>query len=444
MPPALLRAHASCRPQSLSLGLRSRRPYSVVTAPPRTEHVSIPCRSNGSITVDVYHASTKTSPVLLYLPPGPVLPGHEEEEEHIISCLKASSAATVARINYRASATHQYPTPFHDVLTGYDWIRENVLRDDFNRPYLGRLGICGQLIGGSLATMLALTECREGETRIAAAAVNNPIVDWVFPDELPSASPLEMPELVDEDETALPADQDAATPQPVVKPTRKHQTATNRTPPLTAWQLYGDNALIPALTLSAERDMLFRRPDDYFDRFASPIHFFRSPHAQMVFPEQDDIAASQQPDELLDMEAQFALTHYASFNDKAKPPPAIATLTKCRAYARNYPQAGSALNLPVWHMTTGLQSPLSDQTRELARVVQRSLARQRLKSQSGRIRWLDVVEKRSYEQWAQEQVVLQTHQNIGLWSPNDHDKNWTIPVEEVGKWMKQCLDADFR
>lgn len=396
-------------------------------------------------TYSVYHAASTTSPILIYLPPGPVLQHDVDDEHHILSTLSACSAATVARINYRASATHQYPVPYHDVLFGYDWLRENLLRDEFDRPFLGRIGICGQLMGGSLATMLALTECRLGETRIAAAAINNPIIDWVFPDELPSVVAAELPEPTGADETAFPADHDAAAAPslPLPKPSRKRSSKTSKPSPLTSWQAHGDNAVIPTLTLSAERDMLFRRPEDYFDRFASPIHFFRSPHAHMVLPEQEDIAASQQPDELLDVEAQLALNHFASFNGQARAAPACATLSRCRAYARNYPQAGADVRLPVWHIATGLQSPLRDQTQELAKVIQRSIARQRLKSQAGRTRWLDVSEKRIYEQWAQEQVLLQTYEGIGLWSSQDDDPDWTGRIEQVGAWMKQSLEPSF-
>ncbi|CBX96175.1 hypothetical protein LEMA_P110940.1 [Plenodomus lingam JN3] len=457
-PPTLLQTHISralrlldrrlCRPCRRCcccccccyLRPRTTRPYSAVTAaPPRTEHFEVPCRSNGSITIE------KASPILIYLPPGPVLPGHAEEEEHIMSSLAASSAATIARINYRASVAHPYPTPFHDVVTGYDWIVDNLLRDEFHRPHLGRLGVCGQLVGGSLATMLALTECRVGENRLAAAAVNNPIVDWVFPDELPSVGASELPEPSGADDTAFPADVESAIPQPLTASIRKQNKPATKKPSLTAWQAHGDNATIPTLTLSAERDMLFRRPGDYFDRFASPIHFFRSPHAHMIFPEQDDMSASQQPEDLLDREAQFALNHHASAAGKTKASPVVATLSRCRAYARNYPPAGSFLKLPVWHITTGLQSPLSDQALDLAKGVQRSLARQRLKSQSGRTRWLDAAEKKVYEQWAQEQVQLQSQQGIGLWSPSDkdEDENWTAPVTRVGIWMKQRLETDF-
>jgi acetyl esterase/lipase len=137
-----------------------------------------------------------------------VVPKREDEEHRVITTLRDSAGVTVARINYRASPDHQYPTPFHDMLFGWDWIRENLLVDEFKRPYLARLGVCGELIGGSLATMLALTECRLGESRIAAAAVNNPIVDWVFPDELPVVDPSELPEPMAPDETAFPADED--------------------------------------------------------------------------------------------------------------------------------------------------------------------------------------------------------------------------------------------
>ncbi|KAJ8104449.1 hypothetical protein OPT61_g10750 [Boeremia exigua] len=161
------------------------RSYAAVTAPPREEHFDVPCRSNGSIRLDVYHALDASAPILLYLPPGPVVPPDPDAEERVIAALRASSAATVVRINYRASSQHQFPTPNHDVLYGYDWIQENMLLDGAQKPYAARIGICGELMGGSIATMLALTECRVGESRIIAAAVNNPIVDWVFPDDLP-------------------------------------------------------------------------------------------------------------------------------------------------------------------------------------------------------------------------------------------------------------------
>jgi acetyl esterase/lipase len=358
------------------------------------------------------------SPILIYIPPGPVMPSSSNEEELIISLLRDSSATTVARINYRASSLHQYPTPYHDLLFGFDWVKDNLLVDEFARPYLSRLGVCGELMGGSLATMLALTECRLGESRIAAVAVNNPLVDWVFPDELPAVDPSELPEPMAPDETAFPANADIMA-SGLSKTTRKRQKRAPKKFPETSWQRYGDNQIIPTLTLSAERDVLFRRPEDYFDRFASPIHYFRSPHAQLISPQQDDTYASRQPDELVDIETQMDLNHYASVHNLPSVPE-LSVLSRCRAYARNYPLVGTKVSLPAWDITTGAESPLLDQATELAKVLRRSAARHALKTHSGRIRWHDASEKEMYEGLAEEKVHLNT---------------------SAGMWMRQQLDA---
>jgi acetyl esterase/lipase len=370
-----------------------------------------------------------------------VVPKREDEEHRVITTLRDSAGVTVARINYRASPDHQYPTPFHDMLFGWDWIRENLLVDEFKRPYLARLGVCGELIGGSLATMLALTECRLGESRIAAAAVNNPIVDWVFPDELPVVDPSELPEPMAPDETAFPADEDimGSLQVPDKKPRGRPRKRSPKAPPLTAWQRYGENNIIPASTLSAERDVLFRRPQDYLDRFASPIHFFRSPHAQLLLPQQEDIFTSRQPDEVLDIEAQMSLDHYKSVNYQASPAPEVPVLSRCRAYARNYPGAGTKLGLPSWTITTGTESPLSDQAAELKKVLRRSIARHALKAHAGRTKWYDAAERKMFEEHAEEKVLLSENPGVGLWTEHTNDR-WKTNVQNVGTWMKERLE----
>lgn len=413
-------------------------------------HRATPLTSSRSI----FHAAKPSAPIVLYLPPGPVLPQPAEEDEHgLIAALGESSAATVVRINYRASSAHQYPTPCHDVLLSYDWVRDHLLVDEFNRPYLARLGVCGELIGGSLATMLALTECHVGETRIGAAAVNNPLVDWVFPDDLPVVTPEELPEPLYGDETELPADEDLvgslavqeATRHVLASQRRSRKQSPSKAQQRTSWQAHGDNTVIPALTLSGERDVLFNRPEDYFDRFASPIHFFRSPHAQLISPQPDDVFASQQPDELLDVETQMALNHYSTFDPTVKTPPSLPLpyLSRCRAYARNYPPAGTHLTLPVWNITTGLQSPLSDSALELAKMLRRSIARQTMRAHTGRSRWHDAAEKKRYEEFAHGRIQVNSYRGIGLWSDQENNPQWRSRVEEVGAWMKQRLDPTF-
>lgn len=395
------------------------------------------------MTVDVFHGLKSTSPTILYLPSGPVLPGIGDEEESIISLLRETTGGTIARINYRASAAYSYPTPFHDVLYGFDWVRENLLLDEFKRPYLARLGVCGELMGGSLATMLALTECRLGESRIAAAAVNNPIVDWVFPDELPVVDPSELPEPLAPDETAFPADEDMMGSSQVPIEVRKPRKSRKRTPkstPQTAWQRHGDNRILPTLTLMAERDNLFTKPDDYLDRFASPMHFFRSPHAQLLVPQHDDIFASKQPDEILDIEAQMSLDHYNSITRQNSSAPELPILSRCRAYARNYPPAGSKLSLPAWSITTGSESPLCDQASELAKVLRRSAARHALKSHAGRTRWHDKAEKEMYEELAEDKVQLRSLPSLGLWTEQTNEE-WEKSIRNIGSWIKERLDT---
>lgn len=377
-----------------------------------------------------------------------MLPDCHEEQVRVLSTLRESSGATVARINYRASPSNQYPTPCHDVLAGYDWIREHLLRDDFKRPYIARLGVCGELVGASLATMLALTENRLGLSGIAAAAVNNPIADWVFPDDLPSGPSTQLPEPVVLDETALHANEDLGRSKAaqgnvreVSRKCRKRPTRAQNLPSETSWQLHGENMIIPALALTRERDLLFCRPEDRFDRFASPIHFFRSPRAQLRPTERADLSTSPQPDELLDIETRMHLNHYASFGESTQTVPALPILTRCRSYARNYPSAGTKQSFPVWTITTGLHSPLSDQSAELAKAIRRSMARHMLKTHSGRARWHDVAEKERYEDVAFGQVHLNVMPGVGLWSRQDDNPEWKNSVEEVGIWMRRGLES---
>lgn len=396
----------------------------------------------------IIHSTTPSSPVLIYLPAGPVVPECVEEEERIISTLSATSGATVAKIDYRASSQYQCPTPVHDVLSGYDWIRENLLQDGFSRPIVGRMGVCGELVGGSLSVMLALTECRPGESRIAAAAVNNPIVDWVFPDDLPTVSEAELLEPPAPDETALLADEDPmgvtdrSVPNSHTNRTKKNPKRAAKMPLPTAWQLHSDNVSIPTVTLTAVRDEVFRRPEDYFDRFISPIHFFRSPHGLLLHPKQDDAWASEQPDSQMDIETQMDISHYQSFENSPSAPE-LPILARCRSYARIYPPAGSNLTLPVWRISAGSQSPLSDQAGDLAKMIRRSVARHTLKRRMGRVRWQDAAEKEYYEDYANGTVAIESSPGVGLWTDQTNNEQWQAQVEQTGAWMKEVLKPDF-
>ncbi|KAF1997317.1 hypothetical protein P154DRAFT_294626 [Amniculicola lignicola CBS 123094] len=408
----------------------------------------------GPLSESIFRSPGATAPIIIYLPSGPAVSGIEKEENRVVSALGASSGATVARINYRASLGHQFPTPIHDVLLGYDWILDNLLQDETSpkssRPVISRLGVCGELLGGSLATMLALTECRLGGSRMGAAAVNNPIVDWVFADDIATVDSSQLPEPRAPEETSFPADQNImasyAQQEEQEAPT-KSKKRKKRTPKLTAWQRNAECSIVPTSALSGLRDVLFRRPEDFFDRFASPLHFFRSPHGQLIYPDSDDVIASSsppiQPFDPLDFEVRMYLSHFEAIGSPPESPPRsqiAPMLARCRSYARIYPPAGVSMSLPQFHISTGQESPLLDQAIELSKVVKRSIARHHLKSRTGRARAHDQEEMSHFEEYAEQRVQLDTAKGNGLWTLLDDGTGEKIQVEAIGVWLRKALD----
>jgi hypothetical protein len=138
------------------------------------------------------------------------------------------------------------------------------------------------------------------------------------------------------------------------------------------------------------------------------------------------------------MEAQMSLQHYNLVNGHAPTAPEVPVLSRCRSYARNYPSAGSQIGLPAWNITTGTESPLSDQAAELTKVLRRSVARHALRSHAGRTRWHDASEKAMYEEHAEERVHLNQVPRLGLWTEPDQIER-KENVQNVGKWMKERL-----
>lgn len=92
--------------------------------------VSIKAGLKSSIPLTIHHAprpSTLT-PTILYLPRGPLC----SLSHAPLSSLALSANATVVCIDYRLSTNNPYPTPIHDVLAGYDWVQQNLVRQDIN------------------------------------------------------------------------------------------------------------------------------------------------------------------------------------------------------------------------------------------------------------------------------------------------------------------------
>ena len=152
-------------------------------------------------------------------------------------------------INYRLSSPadaattslleHRFPLPIHDTLTAYDFITNTILpelcaKDDV----LPDVQLAGSHIGGALAASLALTEYES----ISSVDIVDPIVDWCMLDEHAGSLP--------------PA----------------HGKSKRALPPID-WPAVAE----AARALLNARTKLFPTPSTYFDPFASPMLFLRTP-----------------------------------------------------------------------------------------------------------------------------------------------------------------------
>ena len=310
-------------------------------------------------------------PIIIYLPPGPIIPTKSivNHDQDVAYNLATQSAATVVSINYRLGHEHQWPTPIHDVLFGYDWIVRNlvpqraVIRPGRSPSHDVRIGVFGELIGGGLAAMLALTECHTVGPRIAAAVLNEPIVDWVFPEEA---------ELED-------AEEDVQV-QAVQQMTRRK--SPKRGPKASSFHANTGGLLSPAGLVHARRT-LFRKPEDYFDSFASPALFFRSagtPVPAGSFDEPlDEFAELAQIEQQDFYRQQMRLSALSGLSLSDHPPrpdvSPIASKPSMRKSSKRYPKTGSGLKLPPFLLSCAQKSPLLDQVEGFASLIVRSRMR---------------------------------------------------------------------
>ncbi|KAL4761577.1 uncharacterized protein BDW70DRAFT_44317 [Aspergillus foveolatus] len=239
----------------------------------------VPVGGNGFVHLSVVQPKTAdraTANVIINLPRGPLLhavrvtdkpqsngsetgPSRRRPDDAVSDqALADKTSSTVVTINYRLGEMpfdenqvplhsrlqiqrgeaepqplyYRYPTPVHDTLAGLDWVLENL------QPM--RLGVVGTHIGGSLALMLALTEPRS----IHAVAALEPVCDWTALDEYCTSST---------------------------------SSATSRR------RRHAPMDLVPLLEA---RERFFASHERYFDSFASPILFLRSPgkDTPKVFP----------------------------------------------------------------------------------------------------------------------------------------------------------------
>ncbi|KAK1068229.1 hypothetical protein LTR74_005727 [Friedmanniomyces endolithicus] len=307
----------------------------------------------------------------------------------------------IVQLNYRLSPAYPYPTPIHDVLRGYDWIKEHLLPKRATAlkgspPRNGRLAVCGQLLGGGLAAMLALTECRVGQPGIVAAALSNPVMDWVD------------------------LDGDLA------------KVATTASAPVAS------DGTANALTteLQALRGKIFRKPEHYFDPFASPMLFLRS--AGGAIPPAPPDVPTDDMEHLTQLNREEFRYVSEPAKEEAKPQ---------RKTSKRYPSPLLGLRLPNFHIHAGKSSPvLFGQAEEFTRRLRQAHVRQAGELEFGR-KVLDEDEiddmsesERSEiaqrEVEARKKAQLSVSQDLGLW---DASAEGRARVAEMVRWIGDAL-----
>jgi acetyl esterase/lipase len=362
----------------------------------------------------------------LYLPPGPLLPAALPTVD-VGAALSSVTSATVVQINYRCSQEHRYPTPIHDVLTGYDWVLEHLVPSrSFYRPgrsanHRVKLAVCGELIGGSLAAMLTLTECRLQGPYVAAAAINEPIIDWVFPEE-------------DEPEYETSVDRLASYVQGLQ--TGRKQRAKSK-PRQTSFSTFGENGILNASTLLKARHSLFRRPEDYFDTFASPIFNFRTPGVPIPAPppktpadEFAELALFERDDFYRQQMKMSSLSYRLQTPDKQEEE--VPEAKKPRKSHRRWPNAGSGLRLPQMRISSAVTSPLSDSTEDFARLIQKSIVSQEIKTVEAEG---DDMAKEAAYMLAERQIHHRQPDSMRLWSLGQ-----THDLRHIAHWFERILE----
>ena len=188
----------------------------------------------------------------------------------------------------------------------------------------------GELEAGALAAMLALTECNPTRSHISAASMFNPILDWT--DVIPEDRDM-VPEDLTADSISHSQDTEAFNKMP--------------TPSMSA--------------LMARRREIFLKPEHFFDPFASPLLFFRTPCFDLPYKYAHP--------------ALLASTE-ASERGAASTDGSTTPLQRKRTYDRRFPSSDSETIFPPMRLAVSEDWMLKRQSLELQQRVGKSLRRQ--------------------------------------------------------------------
>ncbi|CAK3958264.1 alpha beta-hydrolase [Lecanosticta acicola] len=382
---------------------------------------------NANTETSIHHPltappTTTTAGVALYLPRGPILNDPHQDASNV-SILQSILPYHVVQVNYRCGTSNKYPTPIHDVATGYDWIVSHLLPKRAiaragRSEHVGRIAVCGELVGGQLATMLALTECRAGEPGVVAAAVGNAIVDWV----------------AFQNEEAQ-----------VWSPVKKSPLPTTTTTP--------SNTALTTAILARLRAQLFRKSAQYYDPFASPALFFRTAGSEIPEDVDVDVEGEEEEeeeeeekgplddfDELARFERgdflreQRALSAVRGLLEPSLLSDGVVPPAKKRKTSRRYPSKALGLRLPRFLLSAGVASPLSSQSEELAHLLRQSFARQA--KSAGSKGYYDDEDDGGGSDVSEDMVRHEQYPGLGLW---DNSQAGRSRMRAAASWMASAL-----
>jgi len=202
------------------------------------------------------------------------------------------------------------------------------------------------------------------------------------------------------------------------------------------------------------RDDLFSKPEAYFDPFASPMLFFRTPGTEVpvLKAELDDMAYLSMIEREDFYKQQMMLSSLTSSSSSDLTPAENSARDKVKKKAsRLFPSANLNLDLPSLYISTGASSPLHDQATELSHVMRKSIFRQhkaRLTRAAGFERKVlrdDELDQMDEEQarvleaaeaMAEQKVCFQASEGSGMWDLTAGGRN------RIGctiTWLKEKL-----
>lgn len=249
--------------------------------------------------------------------------------------------------------------------------------------------------------MLALTECHARGHRVAAAAINNPILDWVTLDNV--HDPVASKKLKSSKKLSLP-------------------------------DSFHDGDV--QLAIEA-RSKSFHKPEGWFDSFASPSLFFRSAGADI--PKEDfatpldefqELSLLDQQDFMRQQLKLSTITHNSSLTDSYPDQPddndASQEVKKPRRTAKRYPKIDSGLSLPNFLITTSESGTWHDQAVDFTHMVRRSMMR------TDELKHKDPVASRLH---AEQRMHHHFHKEEGkFWH-----RGWEHGIASVARWFREVL-----